>query len=283
MVLLKKLAMTEHERDKAQAEAARHAAGPEVRTVAAASREAGPDRAAPAAPAAAPAPPAVPAAPAAPAEPAVAVAARKAGVERNTGGLSALVNLWNTALTKRPAPRKETTAKPPEPAVGEVFGLEVLNEKATTSVDPVPPARTVPAVVSAPEVGMAGGVAQDSGDPAVHGNTGGLSALVGLWTTAKTLRPFRHKAAEEKSAGPPANPIFGIEQIPEQPAPSRAPAAAEPGEAARKPDRPTPGAPERPNPSWRPEPKPVPPPAPDRAEESGGWLRSLGKRLRPKK
>ena len=127
--------------------------------------------------------------------------------------------------------------------------------------------------------------AQSSGPPAAAGNSGGLSALVNLWTTAKTLRPFRRKEAEEKPPGPPAKPIFGIEEMPAKGVPSRPPVAAKPGDVSRKPDHPIPGAPGRPNPPRPPAPKPVPPPpsAPDRTEELGGWLRNLGNRMRPKK
>ena len=261
-VLLKKLASAEHERDQAHARAARNAPGS--------------DRPASAAPG----------------DP------REKGGERNTGGLSALVNLWNTALTKRPSPRKETREIPPQSPASELFGLEVLKAEVTPPADPVPPEPPVTASASGPEAGLAGGTsredgkvrstpaaAQSWGPPAAAGNSGGLSALVNLWTTAKTLRPFRRKEAEEKPPGPPAEPIFGIEEMPAKGVPSRPPVAAEPGDVSRKPDHPIPGAPGRPNPPRPPAPKPVPPPpsAPDRTEELGGWLRNLGNRMRPKK
>ena len=232
--LLKKLATAEHERDEAQARAARPAAVP--------------DGAAPV--------------------PAARVDAREeGGAARNTGGLSSLVSLWNTAMTMRPLRRKEMAEQPPEPP--EVFGLEVLKDEATPSVDPAPGERIKPAV------------AQASPDAAAERNTGGLSSLVSLWNTAKTMRPFRRKAAEQEPPGQPADRILGLEEIKEQATSPNDLAVFEPGKGPREPDRPTPGPPARPNSSRRPEPKPVP--APGGTEEPVGWLRSLGNRMRPKK
>ena len=112
-------------------------------------------------------------------------------------------------------------------------------------------------------------------------NTGGLSSLVSLWNTAKTMRPFRRKAAEQEPPGQPADRILGLEEIKEQATSPNDLAVFEPGKGPREPDRPTPGPPARPNSSRRPEPKPVP--APGGTEEPVGWLRSLGNRMRPKK
>ncbi|MEO8500724.1 MAG: hypothetical protein ABI565_07400, partial [Vicinamibacteria bacterium] len=92
--LIKRLATAEHDRDEALA------------------RAGGPGRAP------------VQVAPAAP-EP-----GREQVGERNTGGLSALLNLWNTAVLKRPAPRKETVETPPEMGFGKILEIEVLRGEA---------------------------------------------------------------------------------------------------------------------------------------------------------
>ncbi|MBK5257708.1 MAG: hypothetical protein JJE39_16915 [Vicinamibacteria bacterium] len=67
-----------------------------------------------------------------------ALGGARGGSERNTGGLSALVNLWNTAVIKRPKRNKEIQEKPPEPRVGLVFGLEVIEDEASPLSGPAP-------------------------------------------------------------------------------------------------------------------------------------------------
>jgi chromosome segregation ATPase len=286
--LLKKLAAAEHDRDQAQAALAGLAVNPQKPPIGVAP----PKVASP--PAKPVAPPAKPVAP--PAKPATPPDPREAAGERNTGGLSALVSLWNTAIIRRPARSKETGEKPAEPSPSEVFGIEEITEEPMDLSVPAPVAEEKSKPVSPV--------------PPVQRNTGGLSALVQLWTTAKTMRPFRRKEVEEKSSEAAVNPVLGMEEVSgdasppsisapvasepslsKPPAPAAAPPGITPGKppmpspvspgTAIKPPGPAPAARARPNPPRRPEPKPDP--VPDETEKLGGWLRGLAGRMTKKK
>lgn len=239
--LLKKLAVLEHERDQAQA-----AAG--VRSPA--RKPPSPGSAAPGA----------------------------AGVSSgatNTGGLSGLVSLWNTAVIKRPWRSKEK-----EDAPSILPGLESLGVEAIPGLEQ-PPSVPVPA----PEPGVA---AQKEADPpsppetARDRITGGLSALVNLWNTAATMRPFKRKETEAKPADPLLDPVISLGATPEEAPTAGEPAATKGAAAAPRGDRPAPAVRPRPGPPRRPDPKPLPPPPPDEAEKLGGWLRDLAGRMRGK-
>ena len=238
--LVKKLAIAENERDQARAALARPGVDPQARPVAAAPPAAG--------------------APAA---------------ERNTGGLSALVGLWNTAVIRRPARIQEPAETAPDPSADEILPAEALlgNAPPTPASAPVPtPEGTARPGSDRP--------AQGAASPATHRTTGGLSALVNLWNTAATMRPFRRKEAEAKSSDP-VDPVLGIEEIPDEAPSSSDPAPIQGAPARPRPERPAPGARARPNPTpRRPEPKPAP--APDETEKLGGWLRGLAGRVRGK-
>ncbi len=294
--LLKKLGAAEHDRDQAQAAVASFKAAreePKVRL-----------------------------------EPAVPKDAPGAAGKRDTGGLSALVSLWNTAVIRRPLGSKAPEEKPPAPPAASAFGLEEISDDPPSSSDRAPigeepgqlglPAKAEPGVLpktlataepargqaqakavrhdevraervagaalAPPENGQARFKAtappKDSGDSAGPRNTGGLSALVSLWNTAATMRPFRRQVTEEKPPDPPVNAPFEYEVIAKEPASSSGPAPTPEGQAQRKPDRPAQGGPPRPNPPRRPEPKPAP--VPDKAKATGGWLRGLADRVRGK-
>jgi hypothetical protein len=125
--------------------------------------------------------------------------------------------------------------------------------------------------------GQKGAAPKDSQDAAGPRHTGGLSALVNLWNTAATMRPFRRKETE----GKPPDPVFGVEVIRDDAPSSSGPAPVPKVEGQLKSDRPAQGGRARPSsPPRRPEPKPAA--APDDTKELGGWLRGLGKRIRGK-
>jgi len=226
--LVKKLAIAENERDQARAAAGRPGTDPKGQ---------------PSAPVARPAAP-------------------PGG--RNTGGLSALVGLWNTALTRRPAPIAEPQGPVTDLKTGDILPVEALLGDPPPS-SPAPPAAAAAAAPAA---------------PVNHRTTGGLSALVNLWNTAATMRPFRRKEAEAKDSEA-GDPVMGIEEIAEE-APTPGAPASGPGAPPRpRPGSTTPGPRAKPNPAPRkPETKPAPPP--DEAEKLGGWLRGLAGKVRGK-
>ena len=247
--LLKKLATIEHERDQALARGGVHGAGPDK-------RPAGGDL----------------------------KGDNGVGGERNTGGLSALVGLWNTAVIKRPGWSKEQEEKPQPASVDEVLGVEtILGETPPASVPAPAPEMAAPPRTEAPAASAAARKDADRVAPANSPTgardriTGGLSALVNLWNTAATMRPFKRKEAEGK---PDVDPVMGIELIPDE-APSSSAPPVQGAAAPPRPDRPAPVVRARPNPlPRRPEPKPAP--APDETEKLGGWLRDLAGRVRGK-
>lgn len=208
--------------------------------------------------------------------------------ERNTGGLSALVSLWNTAVIRRPGRNKEAEETPAEPPADELVHIEAMVEEAPPSVEAAaappgePPPSPDPPAPPAAVREAAGHVAPAaSPDAPRERTTGGLSALVSLWNTAATMRPFRRKETEAKSPEPPVDQVLGMEEIPDE-GPAPADPAPPPGAPATpRSDRPAPVVRPRPSPPpRRTEPKPAP--VPDETEKLGGWLRGLAGRMRGK-
>jgi len=173
--------------------------------------------------------------------------------ERDSGGLSALVNLWNTAIIKRPARSKAAGEKPPGPPVGGALGPDVADQ---------PVASSVPARVLEPE-GRDGAAA---GGASGEHNTGGLSGLLSRWDTGIIRRPARGKPAGQKPPDLPVSEALGSEVKPAEP-------VASSGPDQPKPPRTQPQSPQ---------PKPEPAPVPDEASKAGGWLRGLAGRMTKK-
>ena len=184
--------------------------------------------------------------------------------QHNSGGLSALVNLWSTAVIRRPSRSRESEEKPPDPPVEAVPGMEAIPDEAP-SPDGSVPRREGDGHGKPPDV-------------APKHNTGGLTALVGLWNTAKTMRPQRRKEPEGRPPDPPVKLALDMEVIPDEAPSQSAPAQVQGAPAPPRPNRPASSGPARP--TRRPEPKPAP--APDETEKLGGWLRDLAGRVRGK-
>jgi chromosome segregation ATPase len=224
----------------------------------------------------------------------------EAAGQHNTGGLSALLSMWNTAVIRRPARIKEKEANPPEPDAVEVFEVDTLPEEtkapAAPSASPPPPASPALEAREKPEPAPASAAAPKKPDRALpakppapppapakeHRTTGGLSALVNLWTTATRRRPSRRKDEAAKAGGQAPDPSIGIELIGDETSPVVEDAPVQGGAGRSAPEPPEKIARPRPTPKPRPEPKPAPPPA-ESEEKLGGWLRDLAGRMRGKK
>jgi hypothetical protein len=191
--------------------------------------------------------------------------------------------MWNTAMIRRPVQNKPPEETPAAPSVDEIPGMVVMLDEEPSS-DPLPAAtkpaadRPVPAAPARREEVPA--APKDAVHPALHRTTGGLSALVNLWNTAATMRPFRRKEGEAKSSDPTASPVLGMEEIPDEPSPSNPKAPAQEGQGQGRSPGQAPRARARPSPARPPEPKPAS--APDETEQLGGWLRGLAGRMRGK-
>jgi hypothetical protein len=206
----------------------------------------------------------------------------------NTGGLTALVSLWNTGVTKRPPRGAVIHGTPAAPPFPEIPGLEAIpieaagpsgQDPAIKAPAPTPSDHPAPATPALQKQGRA--APANEPDAAPERGTGGLSALVNLWKTAATMRPFQRKETKAAPAASPPPRSFDIEVIADEAPRPNGPAPFREGPAPPESDRRAPADRALPDPSPQP-PQPKPVAGPGEAEKAGGWLSGLAGRIRGK-